>query len=299
MSSSVLYDAPGPRGKALNRVYTVITVALVVLVAWFVYSRFDANGQWAAAKWKPFVEGDVWTTFLLPGLWGTLRAFLLGSVLALAFGFVFGVGRMSQLKVVSIVCGVVVEFFRSIPMLLLMFFIYFLQPTLGIVPTSIFWAVVLGLMLYNGSVLAEIIRAGVRALPKGQTEAGLAIGLTPGRVVRSILLPQAVRAMLPAIIAQLVVLLKDTALGYILGYSELLNQINKLDGNYKNLIPAAIVVALIYIVINSLFGIFAHWLEARTRRVGHTAGPVGPAAPANPVGEAAGLSQTGMAGGAV
>lgn len=274
MTNSVLYDAPGPRAKALNWVYTVVVVALVLVAAWFVYSKFDDSGQWAAEKWKPLTQAPAWQTFILPGLGGTLSAFALGSVLALAFGFVFGVGRMSQVKVVGIVCGIVVEFFRSIPMLLLMIFIYFLQPSLGIVPTSIFWAVVLGLMLYNGSVLAEVIRAGVHSLPKGQTEAGMAVGLTPAQVMRTILLPQAVRAMLPAIIAQLVVLLKDTALGYVLGYSELLNQIPKLDTNYKNLIPAAIVVALIYIVLNTLLGLVAQWLESRTRRVGHTAAPV-------------------------
>lgn len=274
MSNSVLYDAPGPRAKALNWVYTVLVVAVVLVAAWFVYSKFDDSGQWAAEKWKPLTQALAWQTFILPGLGGTLRAFALGSVLALAFGFVFGVGRMSQVRAVSIACGIVVEFFRSIPMLLLMIFIYFLQPSLGIVPTSIFWAVVLGLMLYNGSVLAEVIRAGVSSLPKGQTEAGMAVGLTPAQVMRTILLPQAVRAMLPAIIAQLVVLLKDTALGYVLGYSELLNQIPKLDTNYKNLIPAAIVVALIYIVLNTLLGLVAQWLESRTRRVGHTAAPV-------------------------
>jgi glutamate transport system permease protein len=277
MSASVLYDAPGPRAKALNWVYSGIALVVLALVAWQVFSKFKETGQWDGEKWTPFVDADVWNNLLIPGLIGTLSAFAVGSLLALVFGFVFAVGRLSDRKIISIPCGIVVEFFRAIPMLLLMFFIYFLQPSLGIVPTSIFWAVVLGLMFYNGSVIAEIIRAGVHALPKGQKEAGVAIGLTPGQVMRTILLPQAVRSMLPAIIAQLVVLLKDTALGYVLGYSELLSQVKQLDGNFHNLIPAAIVVALLYIVMNTILGLVANWIEARTRRVAHTAGPVGAA----------------------
>ncbi|MGY0388869.1 amino acid ABC transporter permease [Nocardioides sp. WG-D5] len=277
MSASVLYDAPGPRGKALNWVYSAFALVVLAWVAWIVYSKFDETGQWAADKWKPFLEAPVWENFLIPGLLGTLSAFAAGAVLALAFGFVFAVGRLSQSRLISVPSAVVVEFFRAIPMLLLMMFIYFAQSGMLGLETSVFWAVVLGLMLYNGSVLAEVIRAGVNALPKGQSEAGVAIGLSPGQVMRTILLPQAVRSMLPAIIAQLVVLLKDTALGYILAYDELLNQINKIEGNYDNLIPAAIVVALIYISINTILGLVANFVEARTRRVAHTAGPVGTA----------------------
>ncbi len=290
MAASVLYDAPGPRAKALNRVYSAITVVLLLVVAWFVWAKFDETGQWDAEKWTPFLEAPAWENFLIPGIIGTLKAFAVGSVLALAFGFVFAVGRLSPSRLVSLPSAVVIEFFRSIPMLLLMMFIYFMQAPLGF-DTDVFWAVVLGLMLYNGSVLAEIIRAGVGALPKGQTEAGVAIGLSQGQVMRTILLPQAVRSMLPAIIAQLVVLLKDTALGYILAYSELLNQIVKLDGNFKNLIPAAIVVAAIYIILNTILGLLANYAEARTRRVARTAAPVGHAGAIDPVAAEAELVQ--------
>ncbi|MER6972545.1 amino acid ABC transporter permease [Nocardioides sp. NPDC000445] len=290
MSASVLYDAPGPRGKALNWVYSAIALVVLAWAAWFVYSKFDETGQWDAEKWKPFLEAPVWENFLIPGLIGTLSAFAVGAVLALTFGFVLAVGRLSQSRIISVPSGVIVEFFRAIPMLLLMMFIYFMQQPLGL-ETSVFWAVVLGLMLYNGSVLAEVIRAGVSALPKGQSEAGVAIGLSPGQVMRAILLPQAVRSMLPAIIAQLVVLLKDTALGYILAYDELLNQINKIEGNYNNLIPAAIVVALIYIAINTILGLAANYAEARTRRVARTAAPVGHAGAVDPVAAEAELVQ--------
>ena len=266
MTTSVLYDAPGPRARRINLVASLVALAGVGWLAWWVYGKLDATDQWASEKWKPFLEAPVWENFLLPGIEGTLRAFAVGAVLALAFGFVFGVGRMSQSRLVRWASGAVVEFFRSIPLLLLMFFLYYAQSGLLDLQANVYWAVVLGLMLYNGSVLAEIIRAGVQSLPAGQREAGLAMGLSETQVLATILLPQAVRAMLPAIIAQLVVLLKDTALGYILAYSELLNTIPKIGLNFRNLIPAAIVVALIYIVINGSLSAFAVWLERRLGR---------------------------------
>jgi glutamate transport system permease protein len=296
MSGSVLYDAPGPRARTVNLIASLVGVALLLWIAWVVYSKFDETGQWDGDKWSPFLEADMWDAFLVPGILGTLRAFALASILALAFGLLFGVGRMSQHAAVRWLSGGVVEFFRSIPLLLLMFFLYFMQEPLGL-ESNIYMAVVLGLMLYNGSVLAEVIRAGVNSLPKGQREAGLAVGLSQAQAMRTILLPQAMRAMLPAVIAQLVVLLKDTALGYILAYDELLNQLSKIDVNYHNLIPAAIVIALIYIAMNSSLSRFATWLEKYMRTRGHTAGPVGHADQLMPGGTAAALPGAGMPGG--
>jgi len=286
-ATSVLYDAPGPRARTLNTVFSLAGLALLAWVAWVVYSKFDATGQWESEKWKPFVtDSDIWNTFLIPGIEGTLKAFAVGSVLSIAFGLVFAVLRMSPATPVRWAAGVVIEFFRAVPLLILMMFIYFMQEPLGLV-TSIYWAVVIGLMLYNGSVLAEVIRAGVNSLPKGQREAGMAIGLRQQQVLNAILLPQAIRAMLPAIVAQLVVVLKDTALGYILAYQELLNQIPKIHGNYQNLLPAAIVVALLYITMNTVITVISTWLEKYMRTRGHTAGPVGHADQLVPGGTAA------------
>jgi glutamate transport system permease protein len=132
-----------------------------------------------------------------------------------------------------------------------------------------FWAVVAGLTLYNGSVLAEAFRAGIRSVPSGQSEAGYALGMRKNQVMREILIPQAARAMLPVIVSQLVVLVKDTALGYIIGYTELLqNGVNTLAANFGNIVAAAIVAAIIYIIINTGLTTVAGWLERRTRRQG-------------------------------
>jgi glutamate transport system permease protein len=264
--STVLYDHPGPRAKLRNRILTVIFGIALLGLLWWIYSRFDARGQWESNLWKPFTESKTWTDFILPGLWQTTKAAATGMVLSLVFGIVFAVGRLSNHWWLSIPAGVVVEFFRAVPLLLMIFFIFYGVPFLIDGPVEAFWAVVVGLTLYNGSVLAEAFRAGIRAVPGGQSEAAYAVGMRKGQVMRHILLPQAARAMLPVIVSQLVVLLKDTALGYIVAFPELLQRgVNDLSANFGNVIAAAIVAALIYIIINSLLTLLAGWLERRTR----------------------------------
>jgi len=267
--SSMLYDHPGPRARVRNAVLTgVFGVALLGLL-WFVYAKFDEKGQWAGFLWKPFTKAQVWTDFVLPGLWATVSAAVTGMVLALAFGLIFSVGRLSERWWTGVPAGAVIEFCRAVPLLLMIFFLFYGLPFLISAPFPAFWAVVLGLTLYNGSVLAEAFRAGILAVPRGQSEAAYAVGMRKGQVMRHILLPQAARSMLPVIVSQLVVLLKDTALGYIIAYPELLQQgVNVLSANYANVLAAAIVIAAIYVLMNSALTVLAGWLERRTRRRG-------------------------------
>ncbi|MFI7544570.1 amino acid ABC transporter permease [Actinoplanes sp. NPDC049599] len=276
-ADAVLYDHPGPRAKARNAVLTgVFGVAALALVYW-IYRKFDEKGQWAAALWKPFTESSTWTDYILPGLWATMSAAAVAMVLSLIFGIVFSVGRLSDHWWLSVPSGMVVEFFRAVPLLLLMFFIFYGVPFITEAPMDPFWAVVIGLTLYNGSVLAEAFRAGIKSVARGQSEAGYAIGMRKSQVMREILVPQAARAMLPVIVSQLVVLVKDTALGYIIGYSELLQDgVNTLAANFGNIVAAAIVAAIIYIAVNASLTAFAGWLERRTRRQGKTPKATGP-----------------------
>ena len=219
--ASVLYDIPGPRARRVNLILSVVFGALLLLLAWYVISTLASKDQLTAAKWSPFLEADNWTTYLLPGLWATLEAAALSVVIALPIGAILGIGRLSDHAWIRWPVGVIVEFFRAIPVIILMLFafeVWFF--VLG--SSSPFAAVVIGLVLYNGSVLAEVVRAGILAVPKGQTEAGFAIGLTKTQLMTQVLLPQAVTTMLPAVVSQLVVIVKDTALGGILvGYVEL------------------------------------------------------------------------------
>ncbi len=278
MSTNVLFDAPGPRARLRNNALTLLSVAVLLFIAYLVISTLGEKGQLDAAKWEPFLRGDTWTGFILPGLVGTLQAAVVAAVLAVIFGVLFGLGRLSDHRVIRVVCGGVVEFFRAIPLLILIFFVQAGPATLSGYTMSVpaFWAVVIGLTLYNGSVLAEIVRAGILAVPKGQSEAAYAIGLRKSQVMRLVLVPQATTAMMPAIVSQMVVLLKDTALGWIIAYEDLLNAgLKQFAVNYGNLIPSAIVLALIYVLINLALGALAHRLERRSRRSRTSAaGPV-------------------------
>ncbi|MFF8261882.1 amino acid ABC transporter permease [Streptomyces virginiae] len=277
--SSVLYDTPGPRAKVRNWIYSGIFVVLFGLVLWWALSLMGEKGQLDADKWTPFVtDSQVWTTYLIPGLTETLKAGALAMVIALPLGAALGIGRLSDHTGVRAAVGAWVEFFRAIPVLMLMLFSSALySPQFMDVPsdTRPFWAVVTGLVLYNSAVIAEIVRAGVLSLPKGQAEAAKAIGLRKGQTMTHVLLPQAVTAMLPALVSQLVVILKDTALGgALLGFAELLSTNRQIAANYSNTIATMFVIALIYIVVNFALTSLASQLEGRLRKSKKSTGAV-------------------------
>jgi len=277
--STTLFDAPGPRMRRRILVANIIGALLVLaLLAWMVSGLID-KGQFTAQKWEPFLTANVWENFILPGLWATLRAAFLAIIGAHLFALVFGLGRLSQLAPVRWVSGAVVEFFRAVPVLIMMIFLYFWFTRSGVVPASEgpLWAVVVALTLYNGSVIAELLRSGVGSLPSGQREAALSIGLRHGQSLRLVELPQAMLAMLPSMVSQLVVILKDSALGYIITYTELLRAARLVGSNFGNLLPALLVAAVIFILINWLLTTLAERTAARMRA--RTAAPVRVAAP--------------------
>jgi glutamate transport system permease protein len=273
--STVLYDAPGPRARARNRLLAVAFLAVLAAIAIYVIVVLAANEQFTAEKWSPFITWSTWTGYILPGLWRTLAAAAVSIVLSLLLGAVLGIGRLSDHLWVRTLAGLFVEVFRAIPVLILMVFTWFLFAIYGIFPSSAlaFAAVVTGLTLYNGSVMAEILRSGINSLPKGQTEASMALGLRKSQMMRIVLLPQAITAMMPALISQMVVALKDSALGYIIGYSEVVRSGLLSASRYGNYIPALIVVAIIMILINFGLSTFATALERRLRQGRRSSGP--------------------------
>ena len=212
--ATVLYDAPGPKAQARNRITAVVFLAIIAAIAVWVIITLADNDQFVGEKWEPFTYWSTWKGYILPGLWRTVAAAAVSIVLAMALGAVLGIGRLSDHLWVRAVAGTLIEVFRAIPVLILMVFTWFLLAKYGVVPSSqlAFTAVVIGLTLYNGSVIAEIIRSGINSLPKGQTEASKALGLRKGQMMSIILLPQAVTAMLPALVSQMVIALKDSAL---------------------------------------------------------------------------------------
>lgn len=268
---TVLFDLPGPKARRRYTILAIIgTIAIVGLVAGMLWLL---RAEITPERWAPFANPVVWTAYVLPGLQATLVAAAVSVVAAGVLGVLLGVGRLAHNRVLAAVSGVLVEFFRAVPVLLMMIFAYyiFIYSRILTGPTASLAGVVTGLTLYNSAVIAELVRSGVHSLPKGQTEAGLAIGLTRGQTLRAILLPQAIRAMLPALVSQLIVVLKDTALGYMIIYAELLQRSQNLAANYGNIIVAFLVAALIFIVINWALAVLAHKLEAwmSTRQAGH------------------------------
>ncbi|MCC9195904.1 amino acid ABC transporter permease [Arthrobacter sp. zg-Y820] len=262
-TQAVLFDVPGPKAKRRILVFNILGALLVLGILAVAVNGLAEKDQFEAAKWTPFLEWETWRFTLLPGLLATLRAAGVAVVTSIAFGLLFGFGRLSGLAPLRWVCNVVVEFFRAVPVLLMMIFLYqfFAKSTPMEASQSPFWAVVVALTLYNGSVIAELVRSGVFGLPKGQREAGLAIGLTPAQSLRSIEIPQALVAMLPALLGQFVVILKDSALGYIIGYTDLLANAQRFGAGAGNMLPALLVTALIFILINMLLTFTAQRLS--------------------------------------
>ncbi|GAA1806886.1 amino acid ABC transporter permease [Nostocoides veronense] len=297
MSSSVLFDAPGPRGQRRNQIIAVIGGVLLLALAALVIRALYNNGEFTSAKWSPFGQWSTWRFYLLLGIWNTLKAAVAAVALAMAFGFVFGVGRLSQNRAIRWLSGAIVEFCRAVPVLIMMIFFFGIYAYNGVFPAAWnpFAAVVTALTLYNGAVIAELVRSGVFGLPKGQAEAGLSIGLTPSQTLVQIQLPQAITAMLPALVSQLVVILKDTALGTIITYPELLQQAQNLASARSNVIPALLVAAALFIGINYLLTLLAGRLEARINRRGHTAGAAigrAPTVPGAPIDQGAAAAMT-------
>ena len=266
MTEAVLYDAAGPRGRRRILLGSVAGLVLVALVVGAAVARLAANGSFEAELWRVLTRGDL-QRLLAEGLVATLRAAGTAMALAMAVGALLAVARLSRRRWLAVAAGAWVELFRGLPLLLVILFLYLGLPAVGVTVSS-FLALVGGLTLYNSAVLGEIFRAGILSLPRGQSEAAYSIGLRRGQALRLVLLPQAVRLMLPALISQLVTLLKDTSLGFVIAYVELLrtgrNVVEFLGGRYS--IPVYTVIAVVYIAVNASLSLLARWLDRRTRR---------------------------------
>ncbi|MGJ9413716.1 amino acid ABC transporter permease [Aeromicrobium sp. CF4.19] len=241
------------------------SIVLTGLAAWILRELWKQE-QITPDQWEAFVQPAI-ASALLEGLVDTLSAAVAAIALALIFGAVLAAGRLSEHKWLRWPSHAIVEFFRAVPLLLLILFLY-----LSVVGDRVgsFWTLVLAIMLCHGAVMAEIFRAGLQSVPRGQTEAGYAIGLRKSRVMVLILAPQTVRSMLPAIIAQLVVVLKDTALGYIIGAPGVVNVAERIyiSPEYRNPLAVGIFLAAVFFIINYALSKVAVGLEARLRRKG-------------------------------
>ena len=260
--SSVLFDVPGPVSRRRYRLYSVFGTLLLVVVLGLVVWRMYATGQFAYRLWEPFVTPEYVTALLVVGVIKTLAMAFSSVLLAVVFGLLFGMGKLSDHRWVRWPAFVVVEFFRAVPVLLLMIFI-FLTFGAGGGGIGSYWSVVIALTLYNGSVLAEVFRAGILAVPRGQSEAAYAIGMRKSQVMTSVLLPQGVKIMLPAIISQCVVALKDTSLGYAILAPGLTAVGKAIFQQFSNQLQTAIVLGAIFVAANLVLTWIATWVQRR------------------------------------
>ena len=269
-SSSVLFDAPGPKARRISLIASIVAgVVIIAGIAWMIWTLAQPResggitlpGFFDPSRWDIFADPEVWQFIIVDGVLATLRAALVASVFAIALGILFSLLRSAEAAWIRIPTTVVLEFLRGMPVLLMMLFI------LLVLNTGAFWAVVAALSLYNGALIGEALRAGLAALPRGQREAGLSLGMRPLQSKMLVEFPQAFRQMLPIIVAQLVVLLKDTSLGAIVGYVELLRlnmyQLATFYGN-RYLVSFFIVTLVLYLTMNLLLSWFARGLSKRT-----------------------------------
>lgn len=273
--AGVLFDAPGPRARRLSAILSWISgVVLIGLVAWGILilntpresGGITLPGMFDPSRWDILADPEFWSFVVFTGVWNTLRAAIVAAVLAIALGVVLALLRSSPVGWIRIPTAIVIEFFRGMPVLLMMLFI------LLVAGTGQYWAVVAALAIYNGALIGEALRAGLASLPRGQREAALSVGMRPLQSKMLVEFPQAFRQMLPIIVAQLVVLLKDTSLGYIVGYQELLRvTLNNLGSFYGNryLFTLWCVAFVLYLIMNLALSWFARWLAKRGDRRFH------------------------------
>jgi glutamate transport system permease protein len=288
MSTPVLFDLPGPKARARIRIGTIVGALLVLAVIAFVLLRLARNDQLDPQRWAVLFDPASGVPQALgEALLRTLRVAAVAMVFATVLGLLLAVGRLSDHRWVRLPVTTLIEFFRAIPLLVVIFTLYFVLPSFG-VRLSAYAALTGGLVLYNMAVLAEIFRAGILSVDRGQREAAFGIGLRKSQVMSLVLLPQAVRRMLPVLVAQLVVLLKDSSLGFIIGYFELLRQARSLveffTPRFGNEYTFQLYVAagLIYILINVALSQLAKLVERRTNSSRKLAGtkPIAVSAPA-------------------
>lgn len=263
-TNRVLFDPPGPRARRRIRVLTVVSLLVLAGIIALGTAQFSSHGQLTANKWRLF---GMWPyqRFLLQGLLLTLKAAAVAAVLALPFGAVLALGRLSPNPVLRRLSDGFVELFRSVPLLLVLYVFLLAVPKAGYT-FPVFWELVIPIVLCSSALIAEVFRAGILAIDRGQSEAAFAVGMRRGQAMRMVVFPQAVRLVVPTLVSQMVSLLKDTTLGYVVSYPELLNEGKALGSYTHNFVQSYLVVTAVFVVLNAALSQLAHALERRAQR---------------------------------
>lgn len=266
MSTITLFDEPGPLARRRHRSLEVVSLAVIVAVAAAVIGMLAAHGFFAASAWAPFAQWGLWR-LIASGLMNNLAAALVAMIMSMLMGCLLAFGLTARSAALRRTCLAVTAVLNSIPVLLLLFFTSLMLPSWGL-QLSDFWFLVIALTLYSGAVIGDLIAAGVQAVPRGQTEAAAALGFSPARTTAAILLPQALRAMAPALVSQLVIIFKGTALAYVLGgYLELLHTATVIGSYYsQSSLQALVVAAVIFMLVNMVLSLIGRLVERREAR---------------------------------
>src|SRR5690625_718005 len=266
MSAHAMFDTAGPRARRWIRILTWLSIAGILALFGYAYWRFYDSGALAPSKWRTFTEPAT-VNYMITALKNTMKAAGAAGAMALPLGLVLALGRLSKITPLRWLCTAIIELFRAIPVLLIIYVFMFALPAYGInAPT--FYKLVLPITLCAAATIAEVFRAGVLALPRGQTEAGLTVGLTDGATFRLIVFPPALRVRIPALVAQAVTVVKDSAFGYVVSYAELLQSGKVLIANTGDLVQTYLLVTVIYILVNVLISWAARALDQRMGRRG-------------------------------
>lgn len=244
----VLYEDPGPKARHKIFVFTAISLALIIIIILLILRQFYITGQLGARYWRFFAKWTTWA-FLFSGLIGTVRVALMSAVITFVLGFLFMFGRVRGYKPVRLFATVLIEFTRGVPTLLFIYFFFFGMPLLGI-KMSAFWKITIPVAVSASGAVAEVLRGGVNAVHKGQREAALSLGLTENRTFFKIIFPQAFKFVIPSLISDLVIVLKDTTFAYVVSFNDLMQNSSVLISNYDALLSVYLVAAIIYILIN-------------------------------------------------
>lgn len=259
-----LYEAPGP--KTRRRIVIATTVSLIVLAALAagVIRQFYRTGQLDAKYWSFFLKATTWR-FLGRGIIGTLEAAAAAGVVVFIMGFLMMLGRISKCKIARGICTALIEFTRGVPTLLFIYFFFLVVPQFGI-HMSAFWKITLPVAISASGIVAEVLRSGVNAVPKGQKEAALSLGMSDRSVFLKVVFPQAIRYVIPALISEVVIVVKDTTFAYVVNFPDLMQNAKVLISNYDALLSVYLVVAVIYIIINYLLNRLSVFAARRRNR---------------------------------
>jgi putative glutamine transport system permease protein len=212
-----------------------------------------------------FIGAYTWEhiRFMLTGLGITLQVALIAIVFSFIIGCFLGTIRYTKLPVISQLTAAVVEIIRNLPLLLIIFFTFFALPEIGI-KLSVMNAAIVALTVFEAAMISEIVRSGLNSIDKGQIEAARSSGLTYLQTLQQIVLPQALRRMVPPMVSQFISLLKDTSLAVVISLGELMHNAQIINGQDVNfVVPILLLAAVMYFIVNFALSLLARRLEAR------------------------------------